>query len=128
MKKILLLLLAAGCVWAAGIRVYPEVFKDYAEILIHKDYRRIEMRTGPAVIGEFESESREGVKLKTAHGSVLFPATSIQKMKQLVISEVFDALRRGELPGTPKLPAVEYLPSENYFLPLVREIRKAVKS
>ena len=127
MKKILLLLVLAGCVWAAGIRIYPEVFKDYAELFIHKDYRRIELRSGQSVIGEFESETKEGVKLKTRKGSIIFPATSIQKMNQLVLKDVFDALQRGNLPDTPKYPVAEYRASENLFLPWVHRLLKTLK-
>lgn len=126
MKTVLLFFLTLGLLWTAGVRVYPETLREYGEILIVKDFRRVESRSGKFIIGEFMAETPEGVRVKTDSGPVLLPASSIAKTKQLVLHEVFDAMCRGELPGVPKTRPIEYHASENHLLPLIQELRKKI--
>ena len=124
MKTLLVCLLAVGLVWLSGVRMHSEVLKDYGEIFFQRDYRLVEMRGGTKVIGEFVSETPRGVQLKTRDGVILFPSTSIVKTKQLVIHEVFEALRDGELPGSPAKSFLAYLPGENHVFPLIQKIQE----
>lgn len=124
MKTIVLFFLVLGLIWGAGVRVYPETLRAYTEILITRDYRSVEIRSGRIFIGEFVSENKDGVKIKIPTGPILVPASSIVKTKQLVLNEVFNSLLKGELPDVPKQRPVEYLPSQNKLLPLIEDLRK----
>lgn len=126
MKTIFLFFLTLALLWGAGVRVYPETLREYGEVFISRDYRSVEIRGGKTYIGEFVSESADGVRIKIASGPILVPASSIVKTKQLVLHETFEALRKGELPGVPKQRPLEYLASENKLLPLIQDLRKKI--
>lgn len=75
-------------------------------------------------MGEFISEDARELRLRTSEGILSVPASTIRKTRQLLIHEVFEALRRGEVPGSPEKEPIEWDVRENRLQPLLEFIQK----
>ena len=105
--------------WVAGIRVHPEVLKDYLEAYTRRDYRKLDLKSGRSLIGEYLGENADSIRLKVGGGFVTFRLSEIEKMTQITTSEIKTAIERGEIPDFPKKSFLTRRP-EDSLLPKVQ--------
>ncbi len=106
MRYLIFFVLMILALWTVGVRIHPEVLKNYLDAYARKDYRRLELTSGHSVIGEYAGESGDSVRLKVAGGFMTFQPAEIRKMTQITTPEIRLAIERGEILDFPKKPLI----------------------
>lgn len=117
MRLIFLTVVLVFGAWAAGVRVHPEVAPGYFQIFFQKDYRKVELRNGRIVTGEFLSEKDGRIELSSGGKVYSFGLTEIVRTSQIGPVDIYRAMKDATIPLPKGTPLIAYRKEEGVFAP-----------
>jgi len=115
MKLFLLMVILIFGAWAAGVRAHPEVLPDYLQLFLQKDLRKVELRNGREMTGEFMAEKDGRLELMVRGQLMTFSTSEVTKTRQIGPVEIIQALKEGSLLRPKGVSLVEFRREEGLF-------------